>query len=179
MLRELGRTDTGRASPTETRLEVDDYNDLTYSTLSVTRNDSDSQTLRRHHDSDLISRDAAFRDCTDFSTSAGPRSHRILGIPNLYITQGLSHIERILRYSHLDDITEQLIWASVEQLKLEIGCNRPTLSLPYAKFSKLATNSWIRLTWQFMDAYQIRIEDTSPDFLMSRANNQPLIPLFH
>jgi hypothetical protein len=86
----------------------------------------------------------------------------------------------MLKYSHIDDdITGQLIRASVEQLKLEIGCNGPTLSLPYDHFSKLATKCWIRQTLLFMDAYQIRIEDTSPDFLLSRANDQLLIPLFH
>jgi hypothetical protein len=95
-----------------------------------------------------------------------------LGIPDLYTSQGISHIERILKYSHLDDeITGQLIRASVEQLKLELGCNGPTLSLPYEDFAKLATNCWIRQTWQFMDAHQIRNEDTSPDFLLSRAND--------
>jgi hypothetical protein len=105
--------------------------------------------------------------------------HRIpLGIPFVH-ESGISHIERILKYSHIDDDTGQLIRASVEQLKLEIGCNGPTLSLPYADFSKLATNCWIRQTWQFMDAHQIRIEDTTPDFLLSRANDQLLIPLFH
>jgi hypothetical protein len=30
-----------------------------------------------------------------------------------------------------------------------------------------------------MDEYQIRIEDMNPDFLMSRANDQLLILLFH
>jgi hypothetical protein len=30
-----------------------------------------------------------------------------------------------------------------------------------------------------MDAYQMRIEDTSPDFLRSRANDQLLIPFFY
>jgi hypothetical protein len=110
----------------------------------------------------------------------GPIEYQGLGIPDLYTSQGISHIERILKYSHLDDdITGQLTGASVEQLKLEIGCNGPTLSLPYEDFTKLATNCWIRQTWQFMDAHQIRIEFTSPDFLLSRANDQLLIPLFH
>jgi hypothetical protein len=62
---------------------------------------------------------------------------------------------------------------------LEIGCNGPTLSFPYEDFAKLATNCWIRQTWQFMDAHQIRIEGNSPDFVLSRANDQLLIPLFH
>jgi hypothetical protein len=110
----------------------------------------------------------------------GPIGYQGLSIPDLYTSQGISHIERILKYSHLDDdITRQLIRASVEQLKLEIGCNGPTLSLPYEDFAKLATNCWIRQTWQFMDAHHIRIEDTCPDFLLSRANDQLLIPLLH
>jgi hypothetical protein len=79
----------------------------------------------------------------------GPIEYQGLGIPDLYTSQELSHIERILKYSHLDDdITRQLIRASVEQLKPEIGCNGPTLSLPYEDFAKLATNCWIRQTWQ-------------------------------
>jgi hypothetical protein len=103
----------------------------------------------------------------------GPIEYQGLGIPDLYTSQGISHIERILKHSHLDDdITGQFIRASVEQLKLEIGCNGPTLSLPHEDFAKLATNCWIRQTWQFMEAHQIRIEDnTSPDFVLSRAND--------
>jgi hypothetical protein len=110
----------------------------------------------------------------------GPIEYQGLGIPDLYTSQGISHIERILKYSNLDDdITGQLIRAPVEQLKLEIVCNGPSLSLPYDDFAKPATNCWIRQTWQFMDAHHIRTEETSPDFLLSRANDQLLIPLFH
>jgi hypothetical protein len=40
----------------------------------------------------------------------GPIEYQGPGIPNLYTSQGISHIERILKYSHLDDdITGQLI----------------------------------------------------------------------
>jgi hypothetical protein len=77
----------------------------------------------------------------------GPIEYQGLGIPDLYTSLGISHIERILKHSHLDDdITSQLIRASVEQLKLEIGCNGPTVSLPYEDFAKLAINCWIRET---------------------------------
>jgi hypothetical protein len=80
-----------------------------------------------------------------------------------------------------EDITGQLIRAStrMDQPKLTIGCNGPTLSLPYAEFAGLATKCWLQQTWQYMDAYQMRIEDTSPDFLLSRANDKLLIPLFY
>jgi hypothetical protein len=88
--------------------------------------------VRRHHDSDLTSRFAVFRDRTDFSRALvyGPTEYQGLGIPNLYISQGSSHIEQIFRSSHFDDdMTEQLIRASVEQLKLEIGCPVEQLKL--------------------------------------------------
>jgi hypothetical protein len=156
----MAGTDKGRASPTATRLGVDEYNDSAYSPLSVTRNDSYSHTVLCHHDSGL--------PCSGIARTSpralvyAPIKYQGLGIPNLYISEGTSHIERILKYRHLDDdITGQVVRASVEQLKLEIGCNEPTLSLPCDHFSKLATQCWIRTTGQLMDKYQIRIEDTS------------------
>jgi hypothetical protein len=33
----------------------------------------------------------------------GPIEYQGLGIPDLYTSQGISHIERILKYSHIDD----------------------------------------------------------------------------
>jgi hypothetical protein len=77
------------------------------------------------------------------------------------------------------DTAGKLIRASMEQLKIEIGWNGPTLSIPYAEFAGLATKCWLRHTWQFMDAHQVWIEDTSPEFLPSRTNDQLLVPLFH
>jgi hypothetical protein len=117
----------------------------------------------------------------------GVRPHRIsraqhsaFGIPNLCTSRGIANIERILKYRYIDDeISGQLIRASTEQLKLEIGRNGPTLSLPCAEFAGLATKCRLRHTWQFMDAYQMRIKDTSPAFLLSRDNDQLLIQLFH
>jgi hypothetical protein len=110
----------------------------------------------------------------------GPIQQQGLGIPNLYTSQGIAHIKRILKYSPIEeDITGQLIRASMEQLKLEIGCNGPTLSLPYSVFAGLATKSWFQQTWQFMDEHQIRIEDTCPDFPLSRVQDHLLIPWFH
>jgi hypothetical protein len=73
----------------------------------------------------------------------GVRPHRIsraqhsaFSIPNLCTSQGIANIERILKYSYIDDgITGRLIRASMKQLKLEIDRNGPTLRLPYAEFA--------------------------------------------
>jgi hypothetical protein len=71
------------------------------------------------------------------------------------------------------------IHTSNELLNTATLTRTSTVALPYAKFAGLATKYWLQQTRHFMDAYQMRIEDTSPDFLLSRANDQLLIPLFH
>jgi hypothetical protein len=54
----------------------------------------------------------------------GPINTR-LGIPNLYTSQGF-RIERILKYSHIDDDITGNLFGRPWKLKLEIGCNGPT-----------------------------------------------------
>jgi hypothetical protein len=100
-------TDTARASSTETRLGVDDYNDLTYTTLSVTRNDPDPQAVRRHHESDLKSRAVVFRYSTDLSPRAGVRSHRI---PRARHSQFV-HLPRDFAYRRDMDDEAKVHWA--------------------------------------------------------------------
>jgi hypothetical protein len=66
------------------------------------------KTVRRHDGSDLTSRVALVY---------GPIEYQGLGIPNLYTSQGIAHIERILKYSHIDDdVTGHLMQVSMEHL---------------------------------------------------------------
>jgi hypothetical protein len=52
-------------------------------------------------------------------------------VKELHTSNGfLNHID--------DDVTGHLMQVSMEHPKLEIGCNRPPLSLPYADFAGLA-----------------------------------------
>jgi hypothetical protein len=85
--------------------------------------------------------------------------------------------------SHLKTLRFRRDTASYSVTTTKCNCRlrerRPTLSLPYDEFAGLATKCWLQQTWQLMDRHEIRIEDTSPDFLLSRANDQLLVPLFH
>jgi hypothetical protein len=126
-------------------------------------------TLTQQHHDRSTSRAAVLRHRKDSPHALvyGPIEYQGLGIP--ICTQSRDfHIERILKYSHIDDdITGQLIRASVEQLNSRSGAMDPPYP-PYADFSKLATTgSGSRRLWM----HQIRIEDTTPDFLLSRAND--------
>jgi hypothetical protein len=62
------------------------------------RNDPDPQTVRRHYDSDLTTGLPCSGIARTFPRAlvCGPIEYQGLGIPNLYTTQGISHIERIL-----------------------------------------------------------------------------------
>jgi hypothetical protein len=69
---------------------VDDYNDLTYSTLPAPATTLTQQQC--HHDSDSTSRAAVLRHRKDFPHALvyGPIEYQGLGIPNLYTSQGIS-----------------------------------------------------------------------------------------
>ena len=61
----------------------------------------------------------------------GPKLYGGLGIPNLYHTQGVDHIDRIHSYGICQDITGQLLRTTMEALKLEIGLPGYLLFQPY------------------------------------------------
>ena len=81
-----------------------------------------------------------------------------LAVLNLYVEQGIAHMERILRYVTLPDtITGHLLWASIEQATLELGLPGPFFSHDYAQWNKLVTDSWIKHSWQFQHKFNLQI----------------------
>ena len=51
----------------------------------------------------------------------GPRKFQGLAIPNLYTTQGITQLERLMLLGTDRSITSQLMMISLEQLKMELG----------------------------------------------------------
>jgi hypothetical protein len=104
----LGRNRYGQGIFPKARLGVDDYNDLTYSTLPAPATTPYPATASFRFYRQACRRTQASQDFP----RAGVWSHRIprARYSHLYTSQGISHIERILKYSHIDDdITGQLI----------------------------------------------------------------------
>ena len=106
----------------------------------------------------------------------GPIEFQGIGIPNLYVAQELSHIERILKYAtDEENLTGQL---SMEQMVVEIGLNSPIFPRPYDLLGGLATNCWLKKTWEFVDRHAIRFEDKTPKMTLWRDNDEFLTALF-
>jgi hypothetical protein len=102
-----------------------------------------------------------------------------LNIPSLYIEQGISHIIKLIRYSRSKKhSTGLLLRHTCEAMKLELGTNGFLLSNSW-DLSPLATDSWIKSTWEFVVRYGISIHDDLPAFHPIRYHDQLLIPLFY
>ena len=79
-----------------------------------------------------------------------------MGLRNLYLTQGISHVNEIIEHTWKQSITGHFINISLEQLRLEIGVNINILMEDYSKYSSLKlTDSWILNTWRFMSVFFI------------------------
>jgi hypothetical protein len=99
-----------------------------------------------------------------------------LNIPNLYTEQGIGHIIRLIHYSQSrNHSTGKLLRFTCEAFKLQMGCNGNIFSFP-TMLSTLATNSWIKSTWEFAQENQIAIMDDIPDMQCLRIGDRLIIP---
>jgi hypothetical protein len=101
-----------------------------------------------------------------------------LNIPNLYVEQGISHIIRLVCYlqSKLHS-TGILLRQSCEAFKLEIGSNGPIFQNSLV-CAPLATEGWVKSTWQCLQEFRISIYDDIQDFVPIREHDRLLVPLF-
>jgi hypothetical protein len=110
----------------------------------------------------------------------GPKKYQGLGIPNLYITQGIAHINWLLKYGTAEEhLTGKLIQQSMEAMKVEVRLPGPILSQSYDAFGQLATNCWLKHTWKFLFDTGIQMEDKGSDFKPQRDNDSYLTELFY
>jgi hypothetical protein len=101
-----------------------------------------------------------------------------LNAPYLYVEQGIAHLIRLIRYSQSRlHSTALLLRQTCEALKLELGTNGGLMLNP-GELLSLATDCWIKATWQFALEYGIAIKDNIPDFQPSRLGDSLLIPIF-
>jgi hypothetical protein len=91
----------------------------------------------------------------------GAKEKQGLGFPDLYIWQGAEAVNQFLKYMTSDvSITSHLMKASYELVILESGLDQPLLN-NFDQWKLCVTNSFITHLWQFLDAFQIRIQGPS------------------
>lgn len=119
--------------------------------------------LPKSHINRYITRDVLFGDIG----SQG------LGIKNIFLTQGISHITNLIEHTWKDTISGHLMRASLEQLRLEIGSNIPILQSDYVDYEdRILTTSWIQHTWSFMSQQQIQLNDNTPTIPLAREGDR-------
>ena len=90
-----------------------------------------------------------------------------VGLKNLFLSQGISHIIDIINHLWHSSLTGTLILQSLEHLRMELGVNGNIFDLPYNKCKHcILTDSWIEQTWKFAAEYGIQIAP--------KVNNIPL-----
>ena len=102
-----------------------------------------------------------------------------LNLHHLYISQGLFHIEKLVKFFSTDTITGKLLRVSYEMCILEVGIGRNLFELTFHEFGFLLSPSWIKYLWKFTDHYNISIIDRVTFFpLQARAGDVFLMEAF-
>ena len=107
-----------------------------------------------------------------------PISTMGLGLPSLYLTQLYSHIIVLLRYGHTATTTGQLLRASMELLRLELGTDHFPLNLPWHIWGHLATPTWLTSTWQSLTEQELSLTDPTASPEPLRASDIPFMEYF-
>lgn len=102
--------------------------------------------------------------CQNFPRDVVYAPNKFMGISlhNIFILMGLLHVEILSYEGKLDFITGNLLRASIEATKLEMGLGQSLFQHLYKHFGHLPSPCWITHTWKFMSEFDIKMtEDTS------------------
>jgi hypothetical protein len=99
----------------------------------------------------------------------GPLELLGIGCQDMYIEQGISHIQRFVDKPQLsEDITGFLLQTSMEQLKLELGVSKEPFDSQYGDLRHLATECYVTHMWDFLQKYDIRIKTSTGNIDLQR-----------
>jgi hypothetical protein len=107
-----------------------------------------------------------------------PLKYQGLAVPNLYVETGIQHISLVLQETYRNSPTGKLLRMSIEAAKVEVGVGGPLFMQPFERFGTLATESWVKHTWQFLSEYGITIEDKVGDIRLRRHGDEFLTRIF-
>ncbi len=102
----------------------------------------------------------------------GPTHRQGLGLHNMYLTQGNSHVTSIIEHLWKESLTGFFIKSNLEHLRLEIGENGNILEKDFTRFaSSILTPSWISHTWNYMTEQGITLADNTAEISPRRQND--------
>ena len=108
----------------------------------------------------------------------GPISRQGLGIQHLYTEQGIQKLGSLLRWTQVSTgLSGMLQRTTLQELKMELGLNGSVLNHSFKRLGHLATKSWVKVLWQFLQENGLQIMDDIPDFEELRTGDQCLMEL--
>ena len=78
----------------------------------------------------------------------GTLKARGLGLKDPFLLQLIFHLQTILRHTHRDTPTHDLIDENMDLVQLHVGSKQPFWDLPFELYGPLAPDGWIKFTWE-------------------------------
>jgi hypothetical protein len=108
----------------------------------------------------------------------GPTERQGFGIVHPWHRQGILHLQTCLSHATRPTITGQLIRASMEQARLELGLPGMLTDHSYQYVGRLLTDCWLKSVWCFCDQAGISFRDSLQPLRLRRHHDQFLIQAF-
>ena len=108
----------------------------------------------------------------------GPKQYQGVGIPDLWMLQGILKLWLALQHGDASTITGHQLRASMELHTIKIRLPGQLLWQDYKLFGQLATTSWLNHLWEFCDDRNLQLTLTMPQLTLSRNHDAFLMQAF-
>ena len=99
------------------------------------------------------------------TTVYGPKALMGLGVPNLYVTQGVEHIRMWIDHCLMGTTTGKLLQHSLEAMTIEVGGGDDVWECSYETLGHLASPSITKATWRFLQEEKITLDHPVSTYL--------------
>ena len=100
--------------------------------------------------------------CFPLAYRHSPKCYQGLSLPEVYESQEMQKIDRLLANGDTKCLTGDILGASLEQLQLEVGIGSPVIEAPYDVYGHLATYGWWQNLWEFVSTEKITLRQEAP-----------------
>jgi hypothetical protein len=108
----------------------------------------------------------------------GPTKVQGFGVIHPWYHQQLLHLIALLKHTQQHTMTGQLLSTSYEQLRLEMGTPGFITDTPFQIVKSAITHTWITDLWNFLDRFQIKIQDNVGQLRLQRQNDKFIMEEF-
>jgi hypothetical protein len=118
--------------------------------------------------------------CRNFPRNVvfAPTKFMGLDLHNPYITMGILRTDLLSSKGQMDSITGNLICATIEVTKLELGLGKSLFQTIYRHFGHLPTACWITDVWKFISKFDIEMVENTESLSLRRIGDKFLIDRF-